>query len=201
MCCRCCCRCLRGSGWSELIAALQAVIDRHDVLRTAVLWEQLPRPVQVVYRQARLPVEEIALDPARDALRADQASGWSRERQRLDLRQAPLMRLQVAADPHSEQWYALLQLHHIGRSITCRCEMPDRGSRGASGRASTSSCRSRCRIAIMWRRRWRMRSSTMRKAFFRGKLADVDEPTAPFGLLDVHGDGSQIDEAQRAARS
>ena len=46
----------------ELIAALQAVIDRHDVLRTAVLWEQLPRPVQVVYRRARLPVEEVALD-------------------------------------------------------------------------------------------------------------------------------------------
>ena len=34
------------------------------------------------------------------------------------------------------------------------------------------------------------------EAFFRSKLADVDEPTAPFGLLDVHGDGSQIEEAR-----
>src|SRR5262249_7819545 len=32
-------------------------------------------------------------------------------------------------------------------------------------------------------------------AFFKRKLSGIDGSTAPFGLLDVHGDGSRIDEA------
>jgi amino acid adenylation domain-containing protein/FkbH-like protein/thioester reductase-like protein len=176
----------------ELIDALQSVIDRHDVLRTAVLWEQLPRPVQVVSRHASLPVHEVVLDAERDGLA--QVKEWLKpEHQRLNLQQAPLMRLQIAQDLPTEQWYALLQLHHIIGDNTSQEIVMSEVVALLDGRVNVfpNSVPYRNHVAQSLAY-GRLHDA---EAFFRSKLADVDEPTTPFGLLDVYGDGTQIEEA------
>jgi amino acid adenylation domain-containing protein len=175
-----------------LIAAFQAVMNRHDILRTAVLWEQLPRAVQIVYRQATLPVEEIALDRDRDP--SDQVLEWIRpERQRLDLRLAPPIRLRIAADPRSSQWYVLLQLHSIVCDHLTLEIITFEVIAYLEGRAQQLP------ESVPYRNHVAQALAHARthdtEAFFRSKLAEINETTAPFGLLNVHGDGSQIEEA------
>ena len=88
------------------LAALQQVIDRHDIYRTSVAWEGLAEPVQVVWRRAELPVTEVVL--AGGAGGVDEllavAGSW------MDVSQAPLLRAHIAAEPGTPHWLALLQM-------------------------------------------------------------------------------------------
>ena len=168
----------------ELIEAVQATIDRHDVLRTAILWEQLPRPVQVVCRKAELLVGELSLRPNPDAGKLTRLA-----QQRLDLRRAPLVRLQVAPDPDGDQWHVLLRFHHV----TCdhitteilTSELVAILKRQALRALDTVPYRNHVAHMLAHAERDSI-------AFFKRKLGDVTEPTAPFGVLEVHGDGSQV---------
>ena len=75
------------------------MIDRHDILRTAVVWEGTAEPVQVVWREAPLLVEEVELGP-RGGRHADEQlrARFDPRRYRMDIRQAPLMRVMIAED-------------------------------------------------------------------------------------------------------
>ena len=180
------------------IAALQRLTDRHDVLRTAVVWEGLPQPLQVVYRKAEIPVEFITLDPLRDAV--EQLKEWmSPQRQTMDLRQAPLMRLRVAADSHSAQWYALLSFHHIAGDNTSQEIVISAVAASLEGRVLGLPEPAQYRYHVA--QALAQADAHDAEAFFRKKLAEIDEPTAPFGLLDVRGDGSRIEEARESIES
>jgi amino acid adenylation domain-containing protein len=182
----------------ELIGALQQVINRHDILRTAVLWDGLPRPLQVVYRHASLPVEEIAIDPERDPLQ--QISEWSRtDRRRMDLRKAPLVRLKVAANAHGETWYAVLQIHHIvDDDISLRILISEVVAYlDGRGEGLPKPAPYRDHIAQVLTR---LRAHDA-EAFFSEKLGDVSEPTTPFEFYDVHWDNSRLNLANQEIES
>lgn len=177
---------------SAMTHALQKVIDRHDILRTAMLSENLPRPMQVVYRRAVLPVEELAVS---NSSSLQEIKKRMRPRsQTMDLTRAPLLRLYVVAGGDGAPWYGLLQVHHL------ICDYQSVRTVIAEMRAILENREQQLTAPTAYRHYMAQvlehTQAQDAEAFFRGKLGDVSEPTAPFALLDVHGDGTHIEEAR-----
>ncbi|MFE5039439.1 condensation domain-containing protein, partial [Streptomyces sp. NPDC056683] len=175
------------------LRALQQVVDRHDIYRTAIVWEGLREPVQVVSRRVELPVQEVVLDPqgtdgVEQLLTA--AGSW------LDLSRAPLMRVHIAADPGADRWLAALRIHHLVQDHTTMEVLLAELRAILSDRADSlpeplpfRDFVAQARLGV---------TEEEHERFFTELLGDVDETTAPFGLLDVHGDGTGVDHAQIA---
>jgi hypothetical protein len=175
------------------IKALQAVIDRNDILRTAVLWEGLREPVQVVWRKAALHVEEIDLDAAAGDAAKQLYARFDPRRFRIDVCLAPLLRVYLAYDGEKDRWLMLQLLHHLAIDHSTLEAMQTEVQAHLLGQADRlpaplpfRNLVAQVRLGI---------SQQEHESFFRKMLGDIDEPTAPFGLLDVLGDGSEIEEA------
>jgi amino acid adenylation domain-containing protein len=177
-------------------AALQAVIDRHDVLRTAVVWEQLSEPVQVVWRRAPLVLEEVALDAHAGSALAQLTARFDPRRYRLDVRRAPLIRLVAAYDAAAGDWAVILLLHHLVSDHTALEIVFGEIEAHLLGRAEQLPAPLPFRNFVAQARLGVSREE--HATFFREMLGDVDEPTVPFGLSDVQGDGSQDAQARVA---
>src|SRR6185312_9303174 len=95
----------------EFVAAILDAIARHDILRTSILWEGLPHPVQVVYRKAELHVDVTTLQAVQGAV--ERIEDLMPANGRMDLRLAPLLRLRVSKAPHGDEWRILLTVHHV----------------------------------------------------------------------------------------
>ncbi|PBP93536.1 non-ribosomal peptide synthetase, partial [Pseudomonas congelans] len=178
------------------VQALQAVIERHDILRTAMLWKGLDSPVQVVWRHAQLPLERLHIDTAAGDIGAQLHSHFDPRHHRLDVTQAPLMRLAYAEDPLSERICAMLLFHHMVLDNMAMAVVQHEMQAWLLGEAQTLSapvpyrnCVAQARLGV---------SRAEHEAFFRDMLGDVDEPTLPFGLMNVQGDGLDIEEANLA---
>ncbi|MEY9927497.1 amino acid adenylation domain-containing protein/non-ribosomal peptide synthase protein (TIGR01720 family) [Catenulispora sp. GP43] len=95
-------------------AAWQRVADRTPALRTSVVWEGVPVPLQVVHRTVRVPVTQIDLRAASPAERADQLARLRAEdlAQGVDTGVAPLMRLTLIRLPDA-RLHLLWTSHHM----------------------------------------------------------------------------------------
>jgi amino acid adenylation domain-containing protein len=181
------------------VEALQAVIDRHDILRTAMAWEKLPEQVQVVWRNARLSVEEVVFDPAAGDITEQLRARFNPRHYRLDVRQAPLFRWFIAQDKPNNRWLILELMHHLIGDQMTSLVMQQEIQMILDGQAEHLPEPLPFRNFVLQARVGVSRED--HEAFFKRILGDVDEPTAPFGLTDVQGDGSQIVEIRREVDS
>ncbi|MBV9110805.1 MAG: amino acid adenylation domain-containing protein, partial [Gemmatimonadetes bacterium] len=94
--------------------AWQTVVDRHPILRTGFVWDGVPQPLQVVFRQVELPFIDgdwraLAVDEQARRfsaeLDAERAAGF-------DLARAPLVRVRLFRTGEREYRFALT-IHHM----------------------------------------------------------------------------------------
>jgi amino acid adenylation domain-containing protein len=178
------------------LKAMQSVINRNDILRTAVMWEGLSQPVQVVQHRAALQIQEIELDPADGDVSEQLYARFDPRRCRIDLRQAPLLRAYIAFDQGQNRWLMMQLLHHILADHTTMEVMQEEIHAHLLGQAEQLPAPLPFRNLVAQARLGV--SKEEHEAFFRKMLADVEEPTTPFGLFDVQGDGTGIEEARVA---
>ncbi|WP_353328748.1 amino acid adenylation domain-containing protein, partial [Chitiniphilus shinanonensis] len=170
----------------RFVACLEQVIARHDILRTAVLWDGFAEPVQVVWREA--PLRLRWLDDA--ARLADETAPG---RYRIDVQRAPLIHAIAAPDHERGGWLLQLPCHHLitdHTTLELLVEEIDLIQRGEAACLPPPlpfrEFVAQARLGI---------GQAEHEAFFRRLLGDVSEPTAPFGLLDVQRDGGGLDSA------
>ncbi|MCG1048623.1 non-ribosomal peptide synthetase [Mycetohabitans sp. B6] len=174
--------------------AVQQVIHRHDILRTAFIWQELSTPAQVVWRHAPLSVIELALKPADGPIAEQLVQRFDPRQHRLDLTRAPLLRFVIAQDIDG-RWLMVQLLHHLIGDHSTGEIMHAEVQAFLEGRGDALPTAQPFRNLVAQTRLGFSEDEHTR--FFTDMLADVDEPTLPFGLADVHRDGDQITEAHQ----
>ncbi|WP_158973400.1 hypothetical protein, partial [Streptomyces griseus] len=101
----------------------------------------------------------------------------------------------TAGVPGSQRWVALLQVHHLIQDHTAVDVLFAEVQAFLEGREAGlpvplpfRNFVAQARLGI---------PEAEHEAFFTGLLGDVTEPTAPFNITDVRGDGTEVTEARK----
>ncbi|PHM36579.1 non-ribosomal peptide synthetase [Xenorhabdus innexi] len=174
------------------LSALQHIINRHDILRTSVYWQDLAQPVQVVWRQAPLPVNHFTPTTENDVL-SQLCAHTDPRRRRLDLNRAPLFAADIAHDAIQNEWLLSLSFHHlVSDHMTLELIFAEI-AQVLQGQAELLPAALPYRDFIA---RILDVPVSVHEDYFRTQLADFVEPTAPFGIVRTPSDNSAIHEAR-----
>ncbi|KAF9943848.1 hypothetical protein BGZ70_005365, partial [Mortierella alpina] len=171
--------------------AVQQIVDRHDILRTAIVSENMTIPAQVVLRKAPLSITELKLDPSDGAVISQLMQLYDARKYRIELRSAPLTRFVIAQDADG-RWIMVQLLHHIiGDHSTL--EIMDEEIRTILGdKADTLPAPQPFRNLVA---QVRLGLTVQEhEEFFSKMLSDIDTPALPYGLSDVHREGAGVTE-------
>ena len=174
------------------IEALQFVVNRHDVLRTCFLSDGLPNAVQVVLREATLVVEDLDLDTSKAILPQlelliTSGSHW------MDISKAPLLELKSADDPINGGYYLIVYQHHLIMDHVGLERITEEVMLYLSGEGTNLP------TPILYRdfigHTLHAQSINNGESYFRSLFDGIEEPTYPFNLSNVLGDGTGIEES------
>ncbi|MFI9333105.1 condensation domain-containing protein, partial [Kitasatospora sp. NPDC052868] len=164
---------------TDFLTALQHVINRHDILRTAIIWNGQREPLQVVTRNAPLPTHTIHL-PHNDTTGNDTATRLLTATGRsMDITQAPLLRAYTTPEPHTDRWLLALHIHHLIQDHTALAIVLDEVRAHLNGHQDQLPTPLPFRDFVA-QARLRIPREEHQK-FFTNLLGDITEPTAPFG--------------------
>ncbi len=159
--------------------ALQAVVDRHAVLRSAFLWEGLREPVQVVHRDVPLPLQRLDLSgiTASEQERRLTVLAQEERESHFELSQPPLLRMTlVKLGLHRS--LLLWSFHHMlldgwstAQVLQEFFELYEIGCRNTEPQLPPAVP---YRNYIAWLKR---QSMTRAEAFWRQRLAGFSRPT------------------------
>ncbi|KZN60467.1 non-ribosomal peptide synthetase [Pseudoalteromonas luteoviolacea] len=166
---------------------IQKVIDRHEALRTGVLWRGLNEAVQVVYKQAALPVSHTTISESKDYESA--VLDYCRNGKHfIDVERAPLVHLEFIQNNQGQTTHAIVKNHHlVSDHISLEIIMND-VLRLADGKSLDNTQVKPYRHFV--RHALSMHNEDKINAFFSEQLADVTEPSLPYRLTNTAADGS-----------
>ena len=167
--------------------AWQEVVARHTMLRTSFHWEDIDKPLQVVYRQVKLPIQQYdwrGIDSKEQQQRFDTFLKSDRNRG-FDLSQVPLMRVTLIRfddDSYQFVWSSHMIIVDGWSSPLVIKEVIELYTAYSQGKDVTLTTGSTFRDYITW---LRQQDLSQAENFWRRTLKGLKAPT-PLTNLYVH---------------